>query len=664
MPRNLTKASCVLILAFVLCPGLQAADVLYIGRAGDPSAALAKAELACSFYGFGLQTLNAPRASGGGPAGAFGEGKAYIAVIAEAAALEVTGTKALFDRLAASPGGRPPLLIVEVAASTDPRLLEEFSSGTIAGCRTAALPSRSGEFLIAGDAGLVRQLAGQSYKADLLDAGFLIIGPAEGANAVCSWRSAESGSALPVFARSRTGAGETFFLTDHRLSGSPYLLRPGVDRGALLELLPYLIFLRSAGGDRGWHSPGYFANLIIDDPWLREPFGHLKFGPLRDEMRKVPFHLTLAFVPWNFDRSDPAVVALFLAHPELFSISPHGNNHDHQEFSGRIPAEEQEKDIVQGSARMEEFTRLTKIPFDRVMVFPHGIGSRESLRLLGKYHFLATVNGDHIPAGEARPRDLQFYLRSYSLDWSNIASLKRSGAADADPGNIALDLFLGNPIILYSHHDLFRKGIDAFSRQAEKVNSIEPGVRWSNLGTIARRLYLERERDDGALDVLALCHEIDLSNDRAFPIAVHFLKKEPPGSPVAALLVDGSPVGFERDGAELRADLLIPAMTTRAIRIAYADGEDPRPVDIAKSSRRVRFLRWISDFRDVTLSRNLAGRAIIGIYYDSGLYRWGGRRLALAAGIVLLAAMIGLWRLRRLRIKRKARRRSGYSGRA
>ena len=383
MQSGLAGAVRSLILLLALCQGLRAADVLYIDHAGGPSGALAKVEQACSFYGLGLHALSAPWAPEGGEPGTPGAKANYLAVIATAAALESPEVRILLDRLAASPGGRPPLLIVDVGGATDPRLLEEFSSGAITGCRAADKLPQSGEFLAAGDPMILRQLAGRSFKAELLDAGFLAAGPAPGMNAVIAWRSVSSGPAHPVFAASRTKDGETFFLTNFRSSGSPYLLRPGVDRGALLELLPYLLFLRNAGGDRCWHSPGYYANLIIDDPWLREPFGHLKFGPLRDEMRKVPFHLTLAFVPWNFDRSDPAVVALFLAHPELFSISPHGNNHDHQEFSGRIPAEEQEKDIVQGLARMEEFTRLTEIPFDRVMVFPHGIGSRESLRLLG-----------------------------------------------------------------------------------------------------------------------------------------------------------------------------------------------------------------------------------------------------------------------------------------
>ena len=54
-------------------------------------------------------------------------------------------------------------------------------------------------------------------------------------------------------------------------------------------------------------------------------------------MQEHRFHTTIAFVPWNYDRSSPEVVSLFLENPEHFSIAIHGNNHDHEEFAPSRP---------------------------------------------------------------------------------------------------------------------------------------------------------------------------------------------------------------------------------------------------------------------------------------------------------------------------------------
>ena len=84
--------------------------------------------------------------------------------------------------------------------------------------------------------------------------------------------------------------------------------------------------------EAAWHTPGLYANLTIDDPWLTEPYGHLIYKGLLNEMEKADFHTTIAFIPWNYDRSEDEVAALFREHPDRFSVCIHGNNHDHREF--------------------------------------------------------------------------------------------------------------------------------------------------------------------------------------------------------------------------------------------------------------------------------------------------------------------------------------------
>ena len=72
---------------------------------------------------------------------------------------------------------------------------------------------------------------------------------------------------------------------------------------------PVVTFLRYAAGDRAWHAAGRYANLTIDDPWLIEPYGNLNYRALATEMDKHDFHTTIAFIPWNFDRSRAGVAS-------------------------------------------------------------------------------------------------------------------------------------------------------------------------------------------------------------------------------------------------------------------------------------------------------------------------------------------------------------------
>ena len=83
----------------------------------------------------------------------------------------------------------------------------------------------------------------------------------------------------------------------------------------------------------------------------------------------------------------------------------------------------------------------------------------------------------------------------------------------------------------------------------------------------------------------------------------------------------------------------IPAGCSRKIEIIYEDGTDWASVDLSKKDPSVNRLRKLSDFRDVTLSRNFVGRIIVAIYYDSGAYQLGMKKLILIA-LVLLALFV------------------------
>src|SRR5262249_50855895 len=72
---------------------------------------------------------------------------------------------------------------------------------------------------------------------------------------------------------------------------------------AVDEFVPAIIFLRFAFGDRCWHNPNPGAGIVIDDPLLKKSYGFINFPQLLESGRKCGYHLTLAFIPWNYWRS-------------------------------------------------------------------------------------------------------------------------------------------------------------------------------------------------------------------------------------------------------------------------------------------------------------------------------------------------------------------------
>jgi len=270
--------------------------------------------------------------------------------------------------------------------------------------------------------------------------------------------------------------------------------------GAFYALASECRALENAG-ERDWRIPGLYANLTIDDPWLKEAYGHLTYKGLLNEMEKANFHTTIAFIPWNYDRSEDEVISLFREHPDRFSVCVHGNNHDHYEFYKyetslkdswpAKPLRVQEDNIEQAVARMERFRELTGVDYDRVMVFPHAIAPAKTLGLLKKYGFLSTVNAGNVPLGTELPSAQASKPRLEPPLFENFVSINRWSASHVSKDDIVDALSQGKPLLFFEHHEFFENGIDAFNPIAAMINAIEPRVQWKSLGYISRHLYPE-----------------------------------------------------------------------------------------------------------------------------------------------------------------------------
>ena len=572
------------------------------------------------FMGLDPASIESAEATLSSRTGKANSGPAVAVLVSYQALSRLHGTTALGSILAAHP--KSPVLIFGVTGESSPPI---GSRSPVDAMRCVGqLDGRLPESLDIADSSLLAgPLRGSSLPAVAAPACTMTFEPGASSEVVLAARYHDR--SVPVLVRTHFQGTEVFFAPQMNLIDRSWIGKPAVAPQAFSSVAPFIIFLSYAAGDRAWHLDGHYANLTIDDAWLTQPFGKLDYLGLLREMKQHGFHTTLAFVPWNFDRSHQSLVTLFQSQPDYFSICLHGNDHKHREFGEyRVnPLQQQTADVKQGIARMERFHTLTGLPYDRFMVFPHGVAPQETFAVLRRYDFLGTANSQNVPLGTPFPSDPLFVLRTYTTAYGGLLSLYRYAAMpEVSRLNIAIDAFLGNPLLFYSHENLFAGGIGAFNSQAEAVNEIQPTTQWKGLGYISRHLYLTRSRGETAADVRMLTNEMELTNQSGAERDFYGEYDNTSGAPIRSVTVDGRPLSVTRVvtrvNDKLRFHVSIPGHESRMVLIRYENDMDVLHERTAKGSLYVACLRWTSDFRDVYLSRSAVGRHVMDVYYRHG----------------------------------------------
>jgi hypothetical protein len=290
--------------------------------------------------------------------------------------------------------------------------------------------------------------------------------------------------------------------TDRRVACAPAELRVGealrerLRPGRCLALLALVHFL----GDITVHlrppAPPLRAAFLIDDPNLRRPrYGHLDYAALLHEARLHGYHLAVAMVPLDARLAHARAVRIFRAGATHLSLCVHGNNHDGPEL-GRLRTDAEAMAILgQALRRIAAFERRTGIAVDRVMVPPHERLSEPAARALKASGFAAVATTRPYPWVADTPE--QFWLerpreigplaawRPVDIVAGGLPVLLRANFERHPREDLILRAFLGQPLILYGHHDLLAEGPGALAQAAGQINRLGD-VHWSSLGAIAQ----------------------------------------------------------------------------------------------------------------------------------------------------------------------------------
>jgi hypothetical protein len=620
LPERPQRAA-IAILVFLLISVARcfSADVVLLRSGNKLSTEQRELELATQFYGLNLKLVPIGDKQTAALIGTINP-ELTVAVAIEANALAYVDKKTLLHTLSLGRAGRIPLLILGVTPETSTRILKAWSG--ISAIIVKPIHRSIGQYYSVGaESGVTQQLTGLEFPYLGDEAFYFLLGQGSRFHNILSVR--DDRQVAPVFIEEDLQDQKIFLLSGASPSADIVShSNSDLAEDAFVKIAAVMMFTKYCAGEKGWHALGHYANVTIDDPWLREPYGNLSYEGLLKEMEKHNFHTSIAFIPWNYDRNNADVVSLFQSHPDRFSICIHGNNHDHKEFTDYAskPLDVQIVALKQSMARMESFTEQTGIPYEKVMVFPHSIAPEQTLEALKANGYLATINSQNIPMGSTRPRDPLFAMRPITLSFGGLPSIIRYTVAGPTPGyRVAINDFLDNPLFFYAHQDVFAKGIDALDDLADQVNRIEPDTKWRGVGEIVKHLYVLKKRDGDSYDVLAFSSSIVLDNPSSRD-AVFYIKKQESGVPIITSVT----VNQEHLSAQLRDGYVemqvgIPAGGSRRISIQYGDSPDLRNVNTSKHSLYVFLLREVSDFRDIVLSRVYVGRAVINFYYKHGL---------------------------------------------
>jgi len=640
-----------IILALACFWQCQAASVVLMkSAAGGDNSVGVQVQLAARFYGLNVEEVNAEQPTDGRKVVEALQNNEALAAVVEASALSRLNRDQVLSALRRPDGNAMPLLIVADGAGDNSSAVAEWSGGLVSKCGPRNSDAGEWELLIRSS-DVAMQLAGVTLPfSGSVSCGLEL---RTGFSGRVLAEAARGGDKFPAYVDFGIKGQHTFVMTGLSASPNDGRHRENPQIKAFSSAAFIMTFLRYAAGEKAWHAAGQYANLTVDDPWLREPYGGLDYNNLLPEMEKHNFHTTIALIPWNFDRSRPDVVSLFLHNPQRLSISIHGNNHYLREFReyAQEPLPAQIGNIKQAIARMDQFTRNTGIPYDPVMVFPHAVAPAETLRALKTYNYWATMNSENVPLGSSQPDDSLFALRPQTVAFSNFLNVKRySAEIPVSMTVVAINLFLNNPVLFYVHQQFFSSCMGAFNGIADNVNRMAPETKWRGLGDIAQHLYLLRLREDGEYDVLAYSPNFYLTNTTSRACVFHVRKPEDFTPAIHSASLDGETIGYRTTKSEISFDVPLQPGQTRQVKLSYVNDFKVAETSIAKTNPVVNGVRMLSDLRDLVVSRTSLGRSAIAGYHRLNLSGADIQYSAEAAGllIILIAGRSLYGRKRRL----------------
>lgn len=409
----------------------------------------------------------------------------------------------------------------------------------------------------------------------------------------------------PGFVRVPVGKATVFVWSTPRLFDIERALRAEIEfEEAPDEYIPAIIFLRFAFGQQCWHNPHNGAGMVIDDPLLRKNYGFISFRQLLESGRKHGYHITLAFIPWNYWRTHASDAKMFLNYSDCFSVCAHGCDHTNREFRSSDYESLLNKNFT-ARRRMERLRQRTGLANEPLMVCPQEQYSLEAMRAFAdSRQFIGLICTACMPRNLTSPQ-----LRGADLllpaqdSFFGFPVFKRHYWRDMSV--FAMALFLGKPAILVEHHEFFRKGsvgVDAF---AFALSKLRPDIKWTSLVETVTRTHLRRWVSEGKYEIRFFTDKFKLEHESVTPAEYRFIRRIPEETLVSGVTLNGVDVAFTREDG-----MLIFEIRSDQPQTFHVEVEVPPVRPTAECSSGIKYgasvalRRGLSEFRDNFIARN------------------------------------------------------------
>ena len=373
-------------------------------------------------------------------------------------------------------------------------------------------------------------------------------------------------------------------------------------RESACNTVPIIMYARWAFGVGETSEIG--ACLIVDDPLLKPRYGFLRYQEALGLMDEHNFATTVAFIPWNWRRTDARTVKLFHQRPDRLSVCIHGCDHTAKEFAERSTAI-LNKRINVANQRMRHFGKRTHLRPDAVMLFPQGAFSESAARALKLNGFVAAANTEVAPVHKDENKTTVGDLFGQAImKYARFPMFTRRYLAHGVE-NFAFDGLLGKPCLIAAHHDDFAGDGRILLHVIGKLNSLNWRLRWRSLGNVLSRCCSIRNGSDSSRFVEMYGSSLVYKNSQGSREGTIFKKEEEDWQHVQGVTVNGLSVEYMHNGGYLRFEAMIPPNEIAELRIHYSAGPAlaSDEEDIKYRAKAV-LRRYLSEFRDNYLSRH------------------------------------------------------------
>jgi hypothetical protein len=361
--------------------------------------------------------------------------------------------------------------------------------------------------------------------------------------------------------------------------------------------VPAVMYLKWSFREVCWTASETNACLIIDDPPLWPRYGFLDFDELLQLANKQTFATTVAFIPWNWQRTNRDTVAAFRENSGKLSVCVHGCDHTRGEFASRS-AGLLDRKLKSARSRMQSLLIKNALGYENVMVFPQGAFSPEAVSALKRNGFVAAVNTEVAPADDASNETTLSDLWSVAMVRYGGFSIYTRRYVHHGIENFAFDGLLGKPCFVAGHHDLFRGHGSELAEFLRQLASLRWKLCWRTLEDAVCRSYNIRP-DGGTTIVKMFAERLRIENTEAMTRRFRVVKQEPQTASLKNVTVNQAVVAHEYVDGWLQVIVDIPPRWSADIRCLYREQPDALPVSEPISYRLgVAGRRYLSEFRD------------------------------------------------------------------